>query len=72
MLNARDSAQAKLTEATEAIQTGMYCKKHNRLCYAKYDGSCGVYTHGNVLEHAGLLVSHLYFISIYLFIFTIF
>ncbi len=57
MLNARKSAQAKLAEATEAIQNGMYCKKHNRLCYAKYDGTCGAYTHENIVEHAGMLVS---------------
>ena len=56
---AKDSASDKIVQATQKIQTGMFCDRHNRLCYEKYDGSCGVYTHDYVLEHAKKLVSSL-------------
>lgn len=56
-LDARDSAVVKKTESAQKIQVGMFCKAHNRLCYQKFDGTCGAYTPDNVLEHATLLVS---------------
>ncbi|KLO04997.1 hypothetical protein SCHPADRAFT_896620 [Schizopora paradoxa] len=56
----RNSAKAKIEEATTAIQIGMRCKREHstRLCYLKYDGSCGAYTHEHVLEHATLLAGN--------------
>lgn len=59
-VDARDSAQAKKTESAQKVQVGMFCKAHNRLCYQKFDGTCGAYTPDHVLEHATLLVSRLF------------
>ena len=55
--NAKDQANEKIVQAAKKIQTGMYCKRHNRLCYSKFDGSCGAYTNEHVFEHARKLVS---------------
>ena len=54
---ARELANEKLIQATQKIQQGMFCVRHNRLCYKRYDGMCAIYTHKNVLEHAWKLVS---------------
>ncbi|KAL5524967.1 hypothetical protein ACEPAF_8836 [Sanghuangporus sanghuang] len=42
--SARDSADDKITQATKSIQAAMFCQVHNRVCYEKYNGACGVYT----------------------------
>lgn len=54
------AAQRKLSEATQAIQKGMFCAQHNRLCFQTHDGKCGAYTPQYVLEHATMLVSRPY------------
>ncbi len=61
-LEARDSAKAKKTDAAQRVQVGMFCEKHNRMCYHKFDGICAPYTPDNFLEHTTLLVSpHFFF-----------
>ncbi|KAL5512281.1 hypothetical protein ACEPAG_9375 [Sanghuangporus baumii] len=50
--SARDSADEKITQATKSIQAAMFCPVHNRVCYKKYNGTCGVYTPDLILEHA--------------------
>lgn len=57
--DAKRAAKDKIIDATRRIQDGMFCKHHNRLCYDKYDGTCGAYTPDHILEHAERLVSFL-------------
>ncbi len=52
----RESVKAKMREAAQQVQAGMFCEKDNRLCYRKYDGTCGAYTPDNVLDHTTQIV----------------
>jgi len=54
---AKEAVEKKIEESMVAVAEGMGCKVHNRLCYLKYDGTCGVYTHELAREHAKMLVS---------------
>ncbi len=43
--NPKEAAKKKLNDSAEAVQEGMKCARHGRLCYPKWDGkSCGAYT----------------------------
>ncbi|KLO15584.1 hypothetical protein SCHPADRAFT_938567 [Schizopora paradoxa] len=56
VVDARTSAHDKSTASTEAVQVGMFCKKHRRLCYKKWDGkTCGSYLPEHVVDHADRL-----------------
>ncbi|KLO04689.1 hypothetical protein SCHPADRAFT_896835 [Schizopora paradoxa] len=57
MDDAKENAQAKVATCTMAVGKGMFCHKHGRLCYQKWDGTCGVYTHDHVREHATALAN---------------
>ena len=50
-------AGAKVLDSTVRVEKGMYCRRHDRACYLKYDGFCGAYTPDHIRTHSTQLVS---------------
>lgn len=58
---APDTAKAAVEKAiaslVQEIEKNLRCNRHDRVCYVKYNGEHGAYTHENLADHAKLLVS---------------
>ncbi|KAI5115938.1 hypothetical protein M0805_001988 [Coniferiporia weirii] len=56
-----DEAKTAVTKAlavtVQEIKKHQQCDKHDRLCYVKYNGDHGLYTHENVTAHTKLVFS---------------